>query len=49
MNKPVSPWTGTKGLHKEEKSKVLPAKMSKSEKKGVRKLSVRLAESKNKK
>jgi len=37
MNKPVTPWTGTKGYHKEEHAKILPAKMTKSEKKGIRK------------
>ena len=48
MNKPVKAWEGTKGLHKEEKAHKLPKKMTKSEKKGIRKLSVRLSETKKK-
>ena len=44
MNKPVSPWKGTAGLHKEEKAKTLPKKISKSEKKGIRKIAVRMKE-----
>lgn len=48
MNKPVSPWKGTMGLHKEEKAVSLPSKMTKGEKKGVRKVAVRLAEAKKK-
>jgi len=45
MNKPVSPWQGTKGLHKEEKA--VTSKMSeKSLKKGARKVSLRMAKKK---
>lgn len=46
MNKPVSPWKGTMGLHKDQHAKVLPSKMTKSEKKGVRKVAVRMEERK---
>ena len=49
MNKPVAPWSGTKGLHKQEKAISLPSKMSKGEVKGVRKISTRLEETKRKK
>jgi len=45
MNKPVSPWSGTKGLHKEEKA-VKPKMSEKSMIKGARKVAVRLAKKK---
>lgn len=44
MNKPVAPWTGTKGLHKEEKG-VTPKMSEKSLKKGARKVATRMAKS----
>jgi|KBSMisStaDraftv2_1062788.scaffolds.fasta_scaffold180995_3 hypothetical protein len=43
MNKPVAPWSGTKGLHKEEKA-VKPKMSEKSLKKGSRKVAVRMVE-----
>jgi hypothetical protein len=46
MNKPVSPWEGTKGLHKKEKSHT-PKMSEKSLKKGSRKVSVRMAAKKH--
>jgi len=51
MNKPVAPWTGTKGLHKEKISEEINKKHKMSEKsmkKGVRKQDIRRVEKERK-